>query len=255
MIGDGISATPAVFFLNRFRNPVSTLHPQIRPTALRHRGAFTLTELLVVMGIIVLLAGVTVTVFNSIGQARGVTEAAYQVASAIELARSEAVSRQTYVWLGFQPVTNPSTGNLDLRLGIVYSADGSVTNMNAGNMIPLGHALLLQRVGMAPLQGLPLGSNTLPAEAIDLSTFQAGTNFQIGMTNAAGVNGFSNGCTITFMPLGEVTTNAAPGLTSGFDPVLGLGLQPTRGTTNIQGNNNAAVLIDGSIGIPVILRP
>ena len=57
------------------------------------------------------------------------------------------------------------------------------------------------------------------------------------------------------MPLGEVTTNVAPGPTNGFDPFLGIGLQPTRGATNIHGNNNAAVVIDGSVGIPTIIRP
>jgi hypothetical protein len=207
------------------------------------------------MGIIVLLAGVVVTVFNSIGQARGVTEAAYQIASAVELARSEAVSRQTYVWMGFQPFTNTTSGNLDLRIGIAYSADGSVTNTSPSNMIPLGHSLILQRVGMAPLQGLPLGTNTLPPSAVDLSGFSGGTNFLIGTTNSSSGNGFSNGCTITFLPLGEVTTNSAPGPTNGFDPMLGLGLLPTRGGTNIQGNNAAAVLIDGSVGISTILRP
>ena len=201
--------------------------------------AFTLIELLVVMGIISLLAAAAVTGFNAIGQARGVTEAAYQVASAVELARSEALSRQTYVWLGFQPQTN--AGSSDLRLGMVYSMDGSSTNTAANNLMPMGKPLLIERVTVT-LVNQTIATNF---SGVDLSAVSGGVQFNIGQVQ------YTNGMTITFMPLGEVTTNASPTNTDGFDPMLGLGLAPTSGNTNY---NAAAVIIDGSVGIPAILR-
>ena len=211
------------------------------PSHSRGTQAFTLVELLVVMGVISLLAAAVVTGFNEIGRARGVTEAAYQIASAVELCRSEAVSRQTYVWLGFQPQTN--AGSSDLRLGMVYSMDGSSTNTNSTNLMPLGKALLIQSVALAPVN-TSIATNF---SGVDLSTVGAGMSFIIGTNKFTGPS-------ITFMPLGEVTTNPSPINTDGFDPILGFGLQPTRGTTLLT-NNLTELLIDGSVGIPTIIRP
>jgi len=205
--------------------------------------AFTLVELLVVMGVISLLAAAVVTGFNEIGRARGVTEAAYQIASAVELCRSEAVSRQSYVWLSFQPQT--SSGSADLRLGMVYSMDGSSTNTSSNNLMPLGKALLIQNVALASVN-TSIATN-FPSSGVDLSIVGAGMSFIIG------TNKFT-GPTITFMPLGEVTTNPSPTNTDGFEPILGVELRPTRGT-QILATNVTELLIDGSVGIPTIIRP
>ncbi len=207
----------------------------------REMKAFTLVELLVVMGVISLLAAAAVTGFNAIGRARGVTEAAYQIASAVELCRSEAVSRQSYVWLSFQPQTN--SGSADLRLGMVYSLDGSSTNISSTNLMPLGKSLLIQSVALAPVN-TSIATNF---SGVDLSTNLAGLTFTIG------TNTF-NGASMTFMPLGEVAAKPSPTNTDGFDPILGFGLQPTRGTTLLT-NNLTELLIDGSVGIPTIIRP
>jgi len=209
----------------------------------KHANAFTLVELLIVMGVISLLAAAAVTGFNAIGRARGVTEAAYQIASAVELCRSEAVSRHTYVWLSFMPQVN--AGSADLRLGMVYSMDGSSTNTNSTNLMPMGKSLLIQGVAASQLSGLKLGTNNVSG-ILDISTNNSGLQFQIGQVQ------FVNGMTITFMPLGEIASKASPTITDGFDPVLGLGLVPTSGHTN---NNSVAVIIDGSVGIPTIIRP
>jgi len=185
---------------------------------------FSLIELLVVVAIIGLLAAFTVPAFSSIGQARGVTEAAFQISSAIELARSEAVSRQTFVWLGIQPQTN--SGNLDLRVGIVYSKDGT-TNTAAANLQPLSRPLIIQRVGLS--ENATLGA----------ATFSIG---QVAFQNS-----------LTFTPLGEVMTKAAPLPADGFSTNLSLPLQQARGT-NLLTNNSFTIQIDGSVGIPTSIQ-
>ena len=203
---------------------------------------FSLIELLVVVAIIAILAAFAVPAFSSIGQARGVSEAAYQLASTVELARSEAVSRHTFVWMGMQPQTN--SGTLDLRIGLVYSKDGTA-NTNATNLQPIGRALLIQRVGLTNAAGLSVGTNL--GAPTELCPYSGGATFQIGQMN------FSSGRTITFTPLGEATTNATPSSTSGFDSRIAVGLQQVRGTTPMA-NNDIAVVVDGSVGLPTIYQ-
>ena len=202
-------------------------------------AGFTMVELLLVMLIITLLAGVGVTAFNSIGQARGVAEGANQVASAIELARSEAVSRQTYVWLALQTQTN--FGSSDLRVGLVYSLDGTA-NTNSTNFASIGKPRLIQRVTLAstasPFNAGANFTNTSTTE--NLSTNSGNVAFTIGTAP------FSSARSVTFTPMGEATT--IPTVTNGFAPRIAIGLRQIRGTTPAS-NNDIAVVIDGSVGV------
>lgn len=207
-------------------------------------GAFSLIELLVVVAIIGLLAAFAVPAFNSIGQARGVSEAAYQIAATVEMARSEAITRQTFVWMGIQPQTN--AGNLDLRVGLVFSKDGT-TNTNSTNLLPISRSLLFQRVGVVDVtsSGFDVGTNL--SGAFNLGSYNGGATFSIGQTS------FNNRSTVTFTPLGEVCTNATPSSSDGFSPRIVLGLRQARGTTLLPGND-IAIAVDGSVGTPTIYR-
>jgi len=204
----------------------------------RQSDGFSLIELLVVIAIIGLLAAFSIPAFNFIGQARGVTEAGYQVAGAIERARSEAVTRQTYVWLAFQEQTN--SGNRDLRLGIVYSRDGS-TNSNTNNLQPVGRALLIQRVGLT-------NSALVPGSPVELIGSTGGISFNIGQSAQ-----FTDKRSITFTPMGEVMTAPAPSSLTPFDPLLAIGFSTAHGT-QLETTNIVSVAIDGSVGVPTIYR-
>jgi prepilin-type N-terminal cleavage/methylation domain-containing protein len=205
-------------------------------------GAFSLIELLVVVAVMGLLASLTVPALNSIGSARGSIDAAYKISDAIELARSEAVARRSFVWLGFENATN--FGNRNLKLGAVYSKDGS-TNISAANLQPLFRPILLDRVGLVAV--VATGTNsTKYSDATSLANNSAGASFSVG--SQAFVNN-----TITFTPTGEAMLTGLPNATTGFEPQILIGLRGFRGSTEAT-NNDIAVVVDGSAGIPTIFR-
>src|SRR5438094_790665 len=77
--------------------------------------AFSLVELLVVIGIMVLLAALMAPAFTSIKFAGDVTSGSYIVKGVLEQARTYAMTNNTYTWVGFfeedasQSSTNPAT--------------------------------------------------------------------------------------------------------------------------------------------------
>ncbi len=189
-----------------------------------------------VVAIIGILAAFTMPAFNSIGQAKGTTEAAFQVASAVELARSEAVSRNAYVWLGVSQVTN--AGNLDLRLALAYSTEPG-PNTSALRMI--GKPVIVRSVKLVSSIGLNVGA---PSSDGELAGNNQGISFQSGQTAIAGQ-------TITFTPLGEAMLKGVPDADDGFVENIGIGLRQARGTTEVT-NNPVVIAIDGSVAIPQI---
>src|SRR6266516_2381702 len=78
----------------------------------QQRRAFTLLEMLVVMGIIATLMVLVAPAFTTIKSGTDATSAAYTIKGAIDTARTYAKSNNTYTWVGF------------------YEEDGSVSSTN-----------------------------------------------------------------------------------------------------------------------------
>ena len=94
--------------------------------------AFTLLELLIVVGIIGLLMVLIAPAFTTIKGGTDVTSAAYTIKGVLDTARTYAKANNTYTWVGFyeenvsQPSTNPPTpGTGRLVMSIVASKDGT----------------------------------------------------------------------------------------------------------------------------------
>jgi type II secretory pathway pseudopilin PulG len=120
----------------------STLQPQTVGTVKQreHASAFTLLELLIVMGIVALLMVLIAPAFTTIKSGTDVTSAAYTIKGVLDTARTYAKANNTYTWVGFREenVANPVSPNTDtpkvgrVIMSIVASKDG--TNVyGAGN--------------------------------------------------------------------------------------------------------------------------
>lgn len=101
-------------------------------STLQRRNAFTLLELLVVVGVIGLLLALIGPTFTTIKSGTDVTSAAYTIKGVLDTARTYAKANNTYTWVGFfeedasQSSTNPATaGNGRIVISIVASKDGS----------------------------------------------------------------------------------------------------------------------------------
>lgn len=101
----------------------------------QRREAFTLLEMLVVMGIIATLMVLVAPAFTSLKSGGDVTSAAYTVKGVLDQARTYAKANNTYVWVGFYEedttATTPTNNNPAypgkgrVLLAIVASKDGT----------------------------------------------------------------------------------------------------------------------------------
>ena len=103
-------------------------------------SAFTLLELLIVVGIIGLLLVLIAPAFTTIKSGTDVTSAAYTIKGVLDTARTYAKANHTYPWVGFyeENVANPASPNSDtpavgrLVMSIAASKDG--TMLYTGNL-------------------------------------------------------------------------------------------------------------------------
>src|SRR5207248_3808471 len=96
------------------------------------RQAFTLMEMLVVMGIIALLMVLIAPAFTTIKSGTDATSAAYTIKGVLDTARTYAKANNTYTWVGFYEEdgslssTTPATaGNGRIVMSIVASKDAT----------------------------------------------------------------------------------------------------------------------------------
>lgn len=116
------------------RCPTSALRP-LTSQKRKRSAAFTLLELLVVLGIISIMLVLLAPAFTTIKSGTDITTAAYTIRGILENARNYALINRTYTWVGFveedgsQPSTDPATVGTSkvgrVAICTVASNDGS----------------------------------------------------------------------------------------------------------------------------------
>jgi prepilin-type N-terminal cleavage/methylation domain-containing protein len=113
----------------------SAVRTQLSVARVKAQCAFTLLELLIVVGIIAVLLVLLAPAFTSLKSAGDVTSAAYTIKGTLDTARTYAKANNTYAWVGFyeenttdaSPTNNspPYPGKGRVLLAIVASKDGT----------------------------------------------------------------------------------------------------------------------------------
>jgi prepilin-type N-terminal cleavage/methylation domain-containing protein len=201
-------------------------------------NAFTLLELLIVIGIIALLLVLLAPVFTTIKSGGDVTSAAYTIKGVLDTARTYAKANNTYTWVGFAgSLGSTVTGNV--ALAIVASKDGTDlgTSVNqvgtrvdiTAGVTPVGKVIRLDNAHIGDT-GTPTNNGT------DFeSRATVNVNYRIGAVSIAYNSDYyfiEQGTQfdrwIRFSPRGEAVVKGGATQITQYAEV---GLLPTHGTT------------------------
>lgn len=211
--------------------------------------AFTLIEILVVIAIIGVLAAMVVPSLPALLGGKGVSQAVANVEAAFEFAKREACSRGSYVYLAFINTTN-SSGNPEIRLAAVISADGSPTNTTASNLRPLSKVVKIENMKLVGYPDLSPGVQALAAASQGGPADYVASFGPAGFSFTVGGQSFDRGFVI-FSPDG----NALPAAESPmFRPLTSVGLVQMKGNA-VMPHDGAIVTYLGSTGRVEVVRP
>ena len=252
-----------------FLTPVSKLvrsvgEPPSQKGQHRQQG-FTLVELLVVIGIMLILLSASIPAVQNLGASRGISSAASQISSALELAKSTAVSRNTYVWVGLATVANEE-GNLETCVGIMMSKDGTSDPGASGkNLTAVSKLTSIEHVALANASDLPASlqaklpsdvasENTSSKYALNLNNSLASFDFKKPNMNGGKISFGSTtyNDTILISPQGEIIAsgdNTKPEFQN-FVPQIMIGLTQSRKGTSLkdQAKDGAVLVFYGGTG-------
>jgi type II secretory pathway pseudopilin PulG len=261
--------------------PVSTTRGVASEERGRRFAAFTLLELLIVVGIIGLLLVLMAPAFTTIKGGSDVTSAAYTIKGALDTARTYAKANNTYAWIGFKEVDaslSPSitpqvSGPGRVAIAIVASKDGTrgydITNpslpnpawtnySNGANLVAVGKLQCLENVHVA---GALTMAGNMARPNISSNNYIIGnapasvTPFDWPLGSALNGGQYSFQKIINFDPQGvariQYSTNADT-----ISAYTEVGLQQTHGVAVDANNPNVvAIQLSGVGGAVAIYRP
>jgi len=264
-------------------------HSPWNPPAHRPRGAFTLVELIVVIGVIILLITLVIPAFASLNEAGNVTKAAYDIRGILDQARAYAMSNNTYVYVGIfesdasvLPSVSPQTAGIGrVALAAVATRDGSrgydinnpanwSANYDSGNppitsnLIPLGTLQQFENLHIADTVTVPSGS------AVMINRPSVDATYRLGNSSCSSQTPFvwplsahlSAGYSWRFDKVIQFDPQGVPRIvrsdTNGGAIVqyLEISLRQSHGSLDVTSSAHVAVLqIDGVTGAARIYRP
>jgi uncharacterized protein (TIGR02596 family) len=175
----------------------------------RASAGFSLLELLVVISIMALVAGLVIPAMTSVLESNNITQAGQVVANEIGLARQIASARNcsVQVWLIKRTVVSPSGFS---AVQLWTNASGTSSMRPASRLAPLPQGIVISQdsSAMSPLLASAPATNTVPSGystgGSAYSSFQIGASGQVTPSLAMG------SLYLTLVPNRYATATAAP---------------------------------------------
>ncbi len=118
----------------------------------RRDSAFTLLELLLVIGVLVLMTALMVPAFNSMRGGTDFTSMVFNLSSFLDQARAYAMGNNTYVYVGFEE-TNVSTMSSSVQTAATATVGGRIgvsaiaSNDGTSQLAPASGTLVFSQLG------------------------------------------------------------------------------------------------------------
>lgn len=223
-------------------------HPQVFPVP-KSRAAFSLIELLTVMGVVGLLMSLAVPALSNMTKGSQMNQALIEVTETLEQARQFATAQNTYVWVVF----NDAAAGTDeqVRMATLVSKSGGDLNSWGTDDTTTSSAQtrLISKPRTFNQVKLSGAGAFTPAQIEGLPAVAANDLGQANFTvRVPGGQNVTFNKAIQFTPSGEART------TTSMSGMVELGLQPTR-AKNADANNVAVIRVNGLTGQTRLFRP
>lgn len=210
---------------------------------------FTLVELLAVICVMVLLLAFSLPAVGNLLSSRATDQAISELAGLVEYARREAITLQTYTWVGIEEKVD-TNGHKSLRAAVYLSPIGSTKSLSSGGKSYVNGAKQISRayhwkeIELIPPSALdrialPNGMTleTLPAQPIS------------GMASGSGRNITTEPMQLmTFTPGGYAFLIPLPRVSDPYGENIGIAMR------QIQRGDEALLYLNGLNGAVKVLR-
>jgi len=212
-------------------------------------SAFTILELLTVIGIMALVSVASMPAVSALTKSSKINQAMSQITSTLEQARQYAVANNTYTWVAFHQDSTAQEGS-KVYVAALGSRDGTdpTDGFTSGGSVDMTRVTPLTRnTSFAQVQLKQPGANSWPdLPNVPASQLAESVSFRMNIPGK-GETAFNQ--VVQFTPAGEA--RVSPGLPS----VIELGLRPELGGSVTDANNIAVIRIAGMTGQTRLLRP
>lgn len=254
----------------RAKNLLSSLKRRKIPTdPSKPQSGFTLVELIVVLGIILMILGFTAPAVIGILRGRKVEQALTTISDALERTRIEAVTQNTYIWAAFANVrlADSGSGQDELWLLSFRGKNGESRIDDPDTILPSSPLRRIEGITLVNKENLPEGLSALSLEGSrdfieeaaatkSLKWAGSGAKANSGDSSAQGAGSARNfNRLILFTPRGEALIETGETDMPLPQAYLWLGLSKTRnGEVAPKEKDNAAISISGLTGRVNVVR-
>jgi prepilin-type N-terminal cleavage/methylation domain-containing protein len=214
------------------------------------KKGFTLVELLIVIAIMAILAGLSVPALSALNRSGQAGLTFSKLSETLEQARQYAVAQNTYVWVAFSASPSSLGTGTQLSIAVVASADGTDLASNWTSSVGPGTNLVqVSKMQTFQLTELQTPGKVTPATILAEvgQAINSTAKFSITLPGQNAATTF--GQAIQFTPSGEArNTDGAPVDLVEFD------VQPEKGPGIADPNNGAVFQVSGLTGETRIYR-